>query len=339
MRFHEILQTLGIEIGDTPDLELRGVNTLEQAQPTELAFLENKRFYPQLQITQAGALILPQEAAARKIAQERQIPHVCVPNPRLVFAKAMALFHPPQRLAAGIHPTAVLGKGVQVGAGVAIGAYTVIGDGVTIGNDVQIYPHVTIYDNVAIGDRTVIHSQCAIHSNTVIGSDCILHSGVVIGDEGFGFVPQPDGTWWKMPQVGQVVIEDGVEIGCHSCIDRAALGVTRIGRGTKIDNLVQIGHGCSIGENSLLAGQVGLAGGVKLGRNVVLAGQVGVTNHVHIGDQSVIAAQSGVAEDVPPKSELMGYPAFASKDFFRATVLFRRLPELYKIIKQLQAKL
>ncbi len=338
MRFHQLLQALGVDTAGVPDRELTGVNTLEAAQPKELAFLENRRFYPQLHTTQAGALFLPEEPSAREIATARSIPYVCVPNPRLLFAQAIGIFYPPPPPPQGIHPTAVLGEGLQLGDNVYIGAHTTIGRGVTIGHNVQIYPNVTIYDHVTIGDRTIIHSQCAIHSNTTIGADCLLHSGVVIGDDGFGFVPRPDGTWEKMQQVGRVVIADQVEIGANSCIDRAALGVTHIGKGTKIDNLVQVGHGCRIGENSLLAGQVGLAGGVKVGRNVVLAGQVGVTNHVEIGDGSVIAAQSGVAEDVPPRSELMGYPAFNSKDFFKATVLFRRLPELYKIIKQLQAK-
>lgn len=339
MRFHCLLQTLGLTPSSESDPDLVGVNTLELAQENELAFLENKKFYPQLQTTRAGALILPQEEGVMAIAQGRQIPYVSVPNPRLVFAQAISLFYPPPPPRVGIHDTVVLGEGVTLGENVFIGAYTTIGDRVTIGNGVQIHPHVTIYDEVTIGDRTVIYSQCSIHSNTTIGNDCLLHSGVVIGDEGFGFVPNQDGTWWKMPQVGKVIIADGVEIGANSCIDRGALGVTQIDKGTKIDNLVQIGHGCRIGANSLLAGQVGLAGGVKLGQNVILAGQVGVSNHLHIGDGAVAAAQSGIAEDVPPQAEVMGYPAFNSKDFFKATVLFRRLPELYKIIKQLQAKL
>lgn len=339
MRFQDLLQNLGLPLCPSSNPDLTGVNTLELAQADELAFLENKRFYPLLETTKAGALILPDEPKVQQIATDRQIAFVAVANPRLVFAKAIGLFHPPRSVVAGIHPTVILGEGVTLGKDVFIGPHTTIGDGVRIGNDVQIYANVTIYDQVEIGDRSIIHSQCAIHPYTTIGADCLLHSGVVIGDEGFGFVPNQAGTWWKMPQVGRVIIEDQVEIGSNSCIDRAALGVTRIGQGTKIDNLVQIGHGCIIGENSLLAGQVGLAGGVKLGRNVILAGQVGVTNHINIGDRSVVAAQSGISEDVPPQSEMMGYPAFNSKDFFKATVLFRRLPELYKIIKQLQAKL
>ncbi len=339
MHFQDLLQHLELNLSPSSNPDLTGVNTLELAQPNELAFLENKRFYHLLATTKAGALILPEETRVQQIAAERQIPFVSVPNPRLVFAKAIALFHPLRSIVGSVHPTVILGEGVTLGENVFIGAYTTIGNGVTIGNNVQIYPNVTIYDQVTIGDRSVIHSQCSIHTHTTIGADCLIHSGVVIGDEGFGFVPNQDGSWSKMPQVGKVVIEDQVEIGSNSCIDRAALGVTLIEKGTKIDNLVQIGHGCRIGENSLLAGQVGLAGGVKLGQNVILAGQVGVTNHIQIGDQAVVAAQSGIAEDLPPKSEVMGYPAFNSKDFFKATVIFRRLPELYKIIKQLQAKL
>jgi UDP-3-O-[3-hydroxymyristoyl] glucosamine N-acyltransferase len=345
VKFSQLLTQLGIDLSDSAvhlehgDPELTGVAPLAEAQATHLSFLENMQFFPQLASTQAGALLLPEDTKVSAAISDRPIPHVLTKHPRLLFARAITILHPSPPAPQGIHPTAVIAEGVDIPPSAYIAAHVVIGAGVRIGEEVQIYPNCTIYEGVTIGDRTVIHANSVIHPYTAIGRDCVIHSGAVIGSEGFGFVPDSQGKWIKMPQIGRVVLEDQVEVGCNSCIDRGAIGETRIGQGTKIDNLVQIAHGCKTGRDCLLAGQVGLSGGVTLGNNVILAGQVGVANHVHLGDGVVAAAKSGIHDDQPPKAQVMGYPAFSAKEFFKASAVFRRLPELQKVLRRLQKHL
>lgn len=209
----------------------------------------------------------------------------------------------------------------------------------TIGDGAILFPNSTIYSGVRIGARTVIHANCAIHERTEIGDDCILQSGTVVGTEGFGFVPTLEGTWHKMPQSGYVRIEDNVEIGSNTAIDRPAVGYTRIGRGSKLDNLVMIGHGSQIDDNCLLIAQVGLAGGVQVGRNVVLAGQVGVAGHASIGDRAMVSAKGGVPSDVEPGTVVSGSPAMPHALWLRTSALIRRLPELFQNVRELQHKL
>jgi UDP-3-O-[3-hydroxymyristoyl] glucosamine N-acyltransferase len=345
MKFSELLKQLGIDLTQFEadfsfgDPEINGVATLADAAASDLGFLENKLFFKQVAETKAGALLIGNEPETIALVKSHKIPHIALPQPRLVFAGAIALFHPPNLPAPGIHPSAVIAPDVQLGESVYIAAHVVLGAGCKIGSNVYIYPNVTIYDGVSIGDRTVLHANCVIHANCEIGKGCMIHSGAAIGSEGFGFVPSANGTWAKMQQVGRTVLEDDVEVGCNAAIDRGALGDTRIGRGTKIDNLVQIGHGCKTAENCLMAGQVGLAGGVELGKNVILAGQVGITNHIKVGDRAMAAAQSGIAHDVESGAQVMGYPAIPAKTFFKATAVFRRLPELNKIVRELQKQL
>ncbi|NJK59697.1 MAG: UDP-3-O-(3-hydroxymyristoyl)glucosamine N-acyltransferase [Oscillatoriales cyanobacterium SM2_1_8] len=338
MRFRALLQRLlpTTELWvEGEDPEILGVAPLDRATAQDLSFLENPRFYGALATTQAGAVLVGNEPQAIARLRERQIPFAQVPQPRLAFAQAIALFHPPQRPQPGIHPTAVLGEGVQVGRNVFVGPRAVIGDRCHLADDVVVHAGTVLYADVTVGARTVIHANGTIHAHTVLGADCLLHSGVVVGDEGFGFVPTPDGTWYKMPQVGRVVLGDRVEVGSNSTIDRGSLQDTVIGAGTKIDNLVQIGHGCRLGENCLLAGQVGLAGGAELGKNVTLGGQVGVSNHIQVGEGVMAAAKTGIASDVAAHSQVMGYPAIPLTTFRKASAIFRRLPEIYKLVKQL----
>lgn len=345
MKFSELLEQLGVNLpADHLDLscgnpEITGVATLSEAQPFDLGFIESSRFFAQLAETKAGALLVNQDVEVIQVVKARGIPHIVVAQPRLLFAQAISLFYQPQKPVPGIHPSAVIAEDVQIGADVYIGAHVVIESGVMIGDRVAIYPNVTIYPGVSIGDRTILHANCVIHERSMIGNDCVIHSGAVIGAEGFGFVPNPDGSWVKMQQAGRTVLEDSVEVGCNAAVDRGAVGDTRIGRGTKIDNLVQIGHGCITGEHCLMAGQAGLAGGATLGKNVILAGQVGVANHVKIGDRVVAAAQSGIPQDIAAGAQVIGAPAIPAKTFIKATVLFRRLPEIYKTLKQIQKHL
>ncbi|NEO25732.1 MAG: UDP-3-O-(3-hydroxymyristoyl)glucosamine N-acyltransferase, partial [Kamptonema sp. SIO4C4] len=268
-------------------------------------------------------------------ASQRGIAWVATNDPRLLFARVTQIFYQPYRPAPKIHPTAVIDETVQLGKDVSIGANVVIQPNVVIGDGVCLFPNVTIYPEVEIGDRTLIHANCSIEERTIIGKDCIIHSGVVIGSEGFGFVPSPTEGWVKMEQMGRVVLEDGVDVGSNSTIDRPSVGETRIGYNTKIDNLVQIGHGCTIGQNCALSSQVGLSGKVTVGNQVLLAGQVGVANRVTIGDGAIATAKSGLHKDVPPKAIVSGYPAIPNKLWLKISAVYNRLPEMYKLFRKL----
>jgi UDP-3-O-[3-hydroxymyristoyl] glucosamine N-acyltransferase len=271
-------------------------------------------------------------------AADRGIAWIATSEPRLLFAKAIALFYKPFQPAPEIHSTAVIHPSAQIGERVYIGPHVVIQADVKVGSGVCIYPNVVIYPAAEIGDRTILHANCVIHERAWIGADCVIHSGAAIGSEGFGFVPTPEG-WFKMEQSGYTVLEDGVEVGCNSTIDRPAVGETRVARNTKIDNLVHVGHGCTIGQNCALAAQVGLAGGVKVGNQVLLAGQVGISNQAKIGDGAIASAKAGIHSDVEPGTIVTGTPAIPHKLFLKAAAVYNRLPEMYQTLKQLQRRL
>lgn len=280
-------------------------------------------------------MVLPVDETLQKQAQERGIAWIASSQPRLAFAQVIALFYQPFRPAPEIHPTAVIHPSAQLGHELYIGPHVVIQAGVKIGDRVCIHPNAVIYPEVEIGDHTVLHANCSIHERTRIGADCVIHSGAVIGAEGFGFVPIPSG-WFKMEQSGYTVLEDGVEVGCNSTIDRPSVGETRIGQNTKLDNLVHIGHGCQVGPNCAMAALVGLAGGVKLGNRVILAGQVGVVNHVEVGDGVIASSKTGIHTNVEPGALVSGYPAVPHQLFLRASAIYKRLPEMYRFFKQMQ---
>ena len=322
------------------DPEVTCVAAIDSATPGSISYIEgsSSKFAAQIETTQASALILPRDAKLQAQASDRGIAWVTSAQPRLLFAQTIAQFYQPFRLAAAIHPTAVIDPSVQIGKDVAIGAHVVIQAGVKIGNEVCIHPNVVIYPEAEIGDRTVLHANCVIHERSQLGADCVIHSGVAIGAEGFGFVPTAQG-WYKMEQSGRTILEDGVEVGCNSAIDRPAVGETRIGRQTKIDNLVQIGHGCRIGAACAIAGQTGLAGGVTLGDRVILAGQVGIANQATVGSGTTVGAKSGVITDIGSGLVVVGNPALPHRAFLKVTALYTRLPELYQTLKQLQKKL
>jgi UDP-3-O-[3-hydroxymyristoyl] glucosamine N-acyltransferase len=342
MEFRDLVARLGLPPSQTslaalPDLnpEVQGVAAIELATTDQLSFIDGERYAKYVQTTQAKALILPNLPPLCHQAEQLGIAWASTDNPRLLFAQAIGVFYQPQRPDAGIHPTAVIHPTAKLGKDVAIAAQVVIGPEVEIGDQVCIHPQVVVYGGSRIGAGSTLHSQSVLHERSQIGPDCLIHSGVVIGSEGFGFVPTPTG-WVKMPQSGRVVLEAGVEVGCNSAIDRPSVGETRIGAGTKIDNLVQIGHGCQIGANCVVVAQVGLAGRVTLGQRVVLAGQVGVSEGITIGDGAVIMAQSGLLEDAESGAVLCGSPAMPQRLFWRMTALMRRLPEFAQTLKQLQ---
>ena len=345
MKFSEIAEKLSDaadhnSLTSNPELnpEITGVAPIEQASLDTLSYIEGAKFAAMVGKTAAGALILPRDEALQTQATQRGIAWIAVSEPRLVFAKAIAFFYKPFHPAPEIHPTAVIHPSAEIGEEVYIGAHAVIQAGVKIGNDACIHPNVVIYPEAEIGDRTILHANCTIHERSKIGSDCVIHSGAVIGAEGFGFVPIPTG-WYKMEQSGCTVLEDGVEVGCNTTIDRPAVGETRVARNTKIDNLVQIGHGCEIGENCAMASQVGLAGGVKVGNRVILAGQVGIANQAKIGDGAIASAKAGIHNDVEAGAIVSGIPALPHKLFLKVAAVYSRLPEIYQTLKQLQRQI
>ncbi|MEN9208026.1 MAG: UDP-3-O-(3-hydroxymyristoyl)glucosamine N-acyltransferase [Gloeomargarita sp. GMQP_bins_120] len=317
---------------------LTGIASVAEAKAGELTFVEDRRWLPQLQQTQASAVILPLDPELQAIAEQRGLAWVAVPDPRLAFARTISCFYQPASLPPGIHPTAVIDPTAQLAPGVRVGPQAVIQAGAVVEEDVQIGPGVVVGPQVRIGARSILYANCTVYERTEIGPDCIIHSGAVIGSDGFGFVPTPAG-WVKMHQSGRVVIEAGVEIGANTCIDRPAVGETRIGQGSKLDNLVHIGHGCRLGKHCALAAQVGLAGGVILEDWVVLGGQVGAANQLRVGERAQVAAKSGLHQDVPAGSAVAGYPAIPLPLWRKAMAVVQRLPDIYQTWRQLKREM
>ena len=260
---------------------------------------------------------------------------IALKDPRLGFAEALDTLYPRQPKPPGIHASAVVDPSAVVGMGSHVGAFSVIGAAVQIGAGCTIHPQVVIYDDVLIGDGCELHAGAVLHTGSRLGRGCVVHSNAVVGSEGFGFVPTASG-WRKMPQTGLVVLEDGVEVGCGSTIDRPSVGETRIGAGTKIDNLVHVGHGVTTGKGCALAAQVGIAGGARLGNGVILAGQVGLANKAVMGDRSIASSKSGIHGEVAAGEVVSGYPAIPNRLWLRCSAAFNKLPELTKAIRQLE---
>ncbi|MBE9221671.1 UDP-3-O-(3-hydroxymyristoyl)glucosamine N-acyltransferase [Cyanobacterium stanieri LEGE 03274] len=343
MKFSDIVSQLSPDnhsLNDNPDLnpEIICITRIQETIAHSLSYIEGNKFAKMVATTAADALILPLDKSLQEQATQRGIAWLSSKQPRLTFARAIALFYQPYKPSSGIHPRAVISEGVIMGKNVAIGANAVISEGVKLGNDVVIHPNVVVYPQCVIGDRTELHSNCSIHERTHMGSDCVIHSGAVIGAEGFGFVPIPQG-WYKMPQSGYVILEDGVEIGCNSTIDRPALGTTKIGKNTKLDNLVHVGHNCQIGENCAFAGQVGLAGGVEIGNRVILGGQVGVANQAVIGDGATATAQTGISSSVKAGDIVSGTPSMPHSLYLKLAALYKHIPEMYKLHRTLKKNL
>ena len=342
MQFQEIITRLGTVAKNNSlnrdrelNPEIKGVAAIDEAVANTLSYIEGGKFASAIATTQAAALILPTNETLQAQATSRNIAWIATPQPRLLFAKAIALYYQPFKPSSVIHPTATIDSSTSIGRDVAIGANVTIEQGVTIGDRVTIHPNVVIYPEVTIDSDTILHANCTIHERTKIGSGCVIHSGAVIGSEGFGFVPTATG-WYKMEQSGYTVLEDGVEVGCNSAVDRPAVGETRIGRNTKLDNLVQIGHGCKIGRNCAMASQVGLAGGAIIGNGVMLGGQVGVANQVRVGDRVIATGQTGITGNVAAGEMVSGMPHISSRVYRRLFVMYKKLPEMYRLYKELK---
>lgn len=333
MKLAEIASALGARLENgSPDTEITGVAGIEEAGAGRLTFVANPKYAAAAKTTKAAAVIVGDDFPAIPTATLRN------KNPYLAFARAIELFYQPPRYAPGVHPTAVVDHSAKIGKNAHIGAYAVIGEGVIIGDNAVLLPHVVIYRGVTIGDNFFAHAHAMVREDCRLGDNVVLQNGVVVGSDGFGFAKDDAGHWYKILQSGPAILGDNVEVQANSTIDRASVGETQIASGVKIDNLVQVGHGSSVGEDTLLCAQVGLAGSTEIGKRAILAGQVGVAGHCRVGDNVIITAQSGTHGDIPAGSMISGSPAFDHKQWLRATAAFTKLPEIAKAARMKSSK-
>ncbi len=326
MKLSEVAERLGAVLSGPGEVEINGIAGIQEAQPDQITFVSNIRYAPLARTTRAAAILV--ESGFQEIAT----PTLRVADPYLAYAQAIELFYEPPVYPPGIHPTAVLHGSAKIGARAHIGPYVVIGEAVELGDDAVLHAHVVLYPGVKIGARFLAHAHAVVREHCQLGDDVVLQNGAVIGADGFGFARTAAG-WRKILQSGPAVLEDAVEVQANACVDRASIGETRIRRGAKIDNLVQVGHGSTVGEHTLLCAQVGLAGSSIVGNQVVLAGQVGVAGHCVIGDGVIATAQSGIPNDVPAGKMVSGYPAVDNRQWLRSVAIFNRLPELWRMVK------
>lgn len=328
----ELAQLLGGECQGPPDLIIRGVAAVDQAGPEEITFIARAEYGRLVEKSRAGAFLVS--------PQWRHLPRplVITPDPYLAYARVAAIFAPPWQRWPGVSNLAYLGKNHRLGEDVSIAPFVWIGDEVCLEDRVTLMPGTVIGNRVTIGADTLIYPNVTIREDCRVGKKVIIHSGAVIGSDGFGFASQ-NGVHVKIPQTGVVTIDDEVEIGANCTIDRGALGETRISRGVKIDNLVQIAHNVVLGENTIVVAQVGISGSTRIGKNAVIAGQAGLVGHIEIGDGARIGAQSGVSNSVAPGQTVTGYPAMPHKEWLRAMAIIPKLPELYKKINRLEKKI
>ncbi len=332
MKLSEIAAALDLRLENgSPDTEITGLNGIEQAGPAELTFVSNPKYASAARTTRAAAVIVGEDFPAIPTAMLR------AKDAYISFARALELFHTPRRYSAGIHPTAVVHVSARIGPGAHIGPYVVIDEDVEIGANAVLLAHSVIYRGVKIGNNFFAHSHAVVRENCRIGDNVLLHNGVVIGSDGFGFAKTAEGHWYKIPQPAPVVIEDDVEVQANSCIDRASVGETRIGRGVKVDNLVQVGHGSKVGEDALLCSQVGIAGSTEIGKRVILTGQVGVVGHCKVGDNAIVTPQSGVAADIPANALVSGAPAVDHRAWLKYSAILPKLPELVRLVRKSKA--
>lgn len=327
----ELADLLGADLQGDGSRIINGVAPLDQAGPGQLAFFANPKYREQLRTTRAEVVLVPPGEPCDR-------PRLVSRDPYADFARVTAIFALPlPRPAAGVHPLAAVHERAHLGREVAVGPGCVIGDGAVIGDRTVLAADVFIGEGSRIGADCWVHPGVVVRERTEIGDRVILHANAVLGADGFGFAPV-GGAYLKVPQIGRVVVEDDVEIGACTCVDRAALGETRIGRGSKLDNLIQVAHNVSIGPDTAIAAQTGISGSSSLGRHVTLGGQVGVTGHIHIGDEVTVGAQSGISNDVPARSFLFGTPARPYREVMRQLAALVRLPELLARVRHLEER-
>lgn len=329
----EVASRLGAELRGDPNLEITGVAGIEEAGPSQITFVANPRYTALARTTRAAAIIVEPEF------QEIGAATLRIKNPYHAFSRVLGIFYQPPAYSPGIHSTAVVDPTAEIGADAHIGAYAVVGPHVRIGSHATLLPHVVLYPGVKVGDHFFAHAHAVVRENCVLGDHVTLENGAIIGGDGFGFSKNEQGHWVKIPQSGPVRIGSRVDVQANATVDRATVGATEIGDGTKIDNLVQIGHGSRVGDNTLLCAQTGLAGSSVIGNNVILAGQVGIAGHCTVGDGVILTAQSAVSHDVPPGKIISGSPGFDNRTWLRAVTIFPRLPELAKRLDRLEKAL
>jgi UDP-3-O-[3-hydroxymyristoyl] glucosamine N-acyltransferase len=332
MKLGELAAKLGAELRGDAELEITGVKGIEEAGPGEITFVANPRYAGLARTTHAAAVLVDPAFQDLNTATLR------IKNPYLAFSRALAMFHTPQSYAPGVHSTAVIDPTAQFGEDAHIGAYVVVGANVRLGPHATLLPHVVIYPGVQVGSHLFAHAHAVIREYCVLGDHVTLENGAIVGSDGFGFAKNEAGQWEKIPQSGPVKLGDRVDVQANACIDRATVGSTVIGNGSKIDNLVQVGHGSKVGENTLICAQTGLAGSSVIGNNVILAGQTGIAGHCIVGDEVILTAQSAVSHDIPPGKMISGSPGFDNRVWLRAVSIFQRLPELLKRLDRLEKK-
>ena len=332
MKLGDLAGKLGAELRGDAELEVTGVKGIEEAGPTEVTFVANPRYTALARKTRAAAVLVDPEF------QEIEAATLRIRNPYLAFSRALGLFYQPPAYTPGIHPTAVIDPTSVIGEGAHIGAYVVVGPKVQLGAHATLLPHVVLYPGVQAGSHLFAHAHSVVRENCILGDHVTLENGAIIGADGFGFARTEAGHWEKIPQSGPVRLGNRVDVQANACIDRATVGETAIGDGSKVDNLVQIGHGSKVGENTLVCAQTGLAGSSVIGNNVILAGQTGVAGHCTVGDGVILTAQSAVSHDVPAGKTLSGSPGFDNRIWLRAVTIFQRLPELLKRLDRLEKK-
>ena len=328
----EIAELIGGELLGDATVEIKGIKPIEEAAPEDIAILSHPKYTRCLRKTQASALIVSNDS-------KLQYPNIIkVANTRYALSQVLNLFYPKKYQPSGISPQAIVGKDCRIGKDVSLYPLVYVGDSSSIGDRVVIHSGVIIGEGVTIGEETIIHPNVSICPHVHIGKRVIIHSGCVIGSDGFGYVKEK-GVYHKIPQVGTVIIEDDVELGANVCVDRATMGATRIRRGVKVDNLVQIAHNVVIGEDSILVSLVGLSGSTSLGREVIMGGQSGIAEHVELGDRVMVAAKAGITKDIPPDSVVAGFPAIAMKKWKEQIALFHKLPQLFEKMEAIEKKL
>jgi len=333
MKLGELATRLGAELRGDAELEVTGVKGIEDAGPSDITFVANPRYASLARKTRAAAVLVEpgfQEISAATLR---------LANPYLAFSRTLAFFYQPPSYAPGIHPTAVIDPSAEIGEGAHIGAYVVIGPKVKLGAHATLLPHVVLYPGVHAGEHLFAHAHSVIRENCILGDHVTLENGAIVGADGFGFAKNERGHWDKIPQSGPVRLGNRVDVQANACIDRATVGSTEIGDGSKIDNLVQIGHGSKVGQDTLVCAQTGLAGSSVVGNNVILAGQAGIAGHCTVGDGVILTAQSAVSHDVPPGKTISGSPGFDNRTWLRAVSIFQRLPELLKRLDRVEKKL
>lgn len=333
----QIAGILGGEIEGNSEVEVSALAKIEEGKGGELSFLSNPKYEEYIYTTGSSICIVNKEFVASKELPST-LTLVRVDDAYACFAKLLEVYDQMKRPQPKIETQSFIDESASLGTDCYVGAFAVISKGAKIGSNVVLYSGVHIGENVVVGDNTTLHPNAVVYRDCIVGKGCTIHSGAVIGADGFGFAPDAQGVFQRIPQIGNVILEDNVDIGANTTVDRATMGSTIIRKGTKLDNLVQIGHNVEIGSNTALAAQTGIAGSTKVGQNVLIGGQVGMAGHIKIGDRVKIAAQSGIGSSVDDDQIVMGSPAFDSKEYKKSYIGFRKLPDILDRLKALEAQ-